>query len=206
MAEALPYVTSLSSLEKMLEKIKEASVPDRFTQDFVSTKLGMKGGTAKAIIPFIKKMGLVNSDGTPTSSYKSFRNPANEGRIIANAIKVLYKDLYEMNEYAYNLSDKDLKGLIVQHTGLVEDSQVVNKILGTFKVLKKIAVFDGKEEEEIEKPVQEVNENTLMKIPERSQTAEEGINLSYTINLNLPATTDINVYNAIFKSLREHLL
>jgi hypothetical protein len=34
----------------------------------------------------------------------------------------------------------------------------------------------------------------------------EGINLSYTINLNLPAATDIGVFNAIFKSLKEHLL
>jgi hypothetical protein len=32
------------------------------------------------------------------------------------------------------------------------------------------------------------------------------LGLSYTINLNLPATTEIEVFNAIFKSLREHLL
>ena len=34
----------------------------------------------------------------------------------------------------------------------------------------------------------------------------ERINLSYTINLNLPATTDIEVFNAIFKSLKQHLI
>lgn len=33
-----------------------------------------------------------------------------------------------------------------------------------------------------------------------------GLNPGYTINLHLPATSDIAVYNAIFKSLREHLL
>ncbi len=33
-----------------------------------------------------------------------------------------------------------------------------------------------------------------------------GLNLAYTINLNLPSTTDQAVFNAIFKSLREHLL
>ena len=32
------------------------------------------------------------------------------------------------------------------------------------------------------------------------------LRLSYTINLNLPATTEIEVFNAIFKSLRENLL
>jgi hypothetical protein len=33
-----------------------------------------------------------------------------------------------------------------------------------------------------------------------------GLSLSYTINLNLPATSDAAVFNAIFKSLKEHLL
>ncbi|MCP9487841.1 MAG: hypothetical protein MSC30_18535 [Gaiellaceae bacterium MAG52_C11] len=33
-----------------------------------------------------------------------------------------------------------------------------------------------------------------------------GINLGYTINLHLPATSDIAVFNAVFKSIREHLL
>ena len=32
------------------------------------------------------------------------------------------------------------------------------------------------------------------------------MNLSYTINLNLPATSDIAVFNAIFKSLKENVL
>jgi len=33
-----------------------------------------------------------------------------------------------------------------------------------------------------------------------------GLNLSYTINLNLPASSDIAVFNAIFKSLKDNLL
>lgn len=205
MANTLPYVTTLATLERMLTKIKEASVPERFTQDFVSTKLGMKGGTANAIIPFIKKMGLVHSDGTPTSDYKAFRNPSNEGQIIAKSMKTLYKDLYDMNEYAHELNDKDLKGLIIRFTGLKEDSQVVGKILGTYKILKKMANFDEVISEEISPQVIQ-NENPVMQIPNRNMLVEEGLNLSYTINLNLPSTTDINVYNAIFKSLKEHLL
>jgi hypothetical protein len=32
------------------------------------------------------------------------------------------------------------------------------------------------------------------------------MNLSYTINLNLPPSTDPEVFNAIFRALREHLL
>jgi hypothetical protein len=35
---------------------------------------------------------------------------------------------------------------------------------------------------------------------------EIGMNLSYTINLNLPQSSDPEVFNAIFKALKEHLL
>ena len=76
----LPYVQSTGTLEKMLDKIKTASVPERFSQDFVSTKLSMKGGSARSIIPFIKKLGLVGSDGTPTERYKEYRNSAKSGQ------------------------------------------------------------------------------------------------------------------------------
>jgi hypothetical protein len=42
--------------------------------------------------------------------------------------------------------------------------------------------------------------------PENLEGKRPGLNLSYTINLNLPATSDQAVFNAIFKSLKEYLL
>lgn len=41
---------------------------------------------------------------------------------------------------------------------------------------------------------------------QNTSPTQKGINLSYTINLNLPATKDIDVFNAIFKSLKQHIL
>lgn len=212
MAKNLPYVTSTTTLETMLDKITAASVPERFTQDFVSTKLSMKGGTARAIIPFIKKMGLVASDGSPTELYKEFRNHTKSGVVIAKALKNVYGELYEMNEYAHDLKDSDLIGLIVQATGAEKNSAVVQKTSATFKSLKKLANFEM-DIDEIE-PEQELNPEipTMQQIPittnnnQYTSDSNEGINLSYTINLNLPATSDIEVFNAIFKSLKEHLL
>jgi hypothetical protein len=212
MAKNLPYVTTVSTLETMLEKIIAASVPERFTQDFVSTKLSMKGGTARAIIPFIKKMGFVASDGTPTELYKEFRNHTKSGAAVAKALKNVYGELYEMNEYAHDLKDSDLLGLIVEATGAEKSSAVVQKTLATFKTLKKLADFEIDLEEK--EPVQEINPEIppTQNIPIQTHLHQppastgEGINLSYTINLNLPATTDIEVFNAIFKSLKDHLL
>lgn len=209
----LPYVQVTGTLESMLDKIKSASVPERFSQDFVSTKLLLKGGTARAIIPFVKKMGLVTSDGTPTERYKEFRNPNKSDYAIADAMRDLYEPLFEMNEYVYDLDTPKLKGLIVEATGAEANSAVVQKTLSTFQALRKRANFD-KEEDEPEVTRETHHTEQIPKhVPivqngygNSGSSTKEGINLSYTINLNLPATTDIEVFNAIFKSLKQHLI
>ena len=44
MASKLPYIATPSVIVKIVNKIKEAKTPDRFTYDFLETKLGCKGG------------------------------------------------------------------------------------------------------------------------------------------------------------------
>lgn len=68
----LPYVTAYGNITKALQAIQRASTPDRFTQDFLSTKLGLPGGSPKPVIPFLKRTGFLASDGTPTELYTRF--------------------------------------------------------------------------------------------------------------------------------------
>ncbi len=212
MAEKLPYSTAAGTLEKILDKIKTASSPERFTQDFVSTKLAMKGGTAKSCIPFLKKMGFVASDGSPTELYREFRNPAKSRLAVGKAFRKLYSRLYEMNEYVHDASDSDVLGLIVECTGGEHDSSVTKLTLATFNMLRKHADFDSNEDDEVEllseDEVQAEQIAHSVNIPSHNSVTAHGksINLSYTINLNLPPTKDIEVFNAIFKSLKEHIL
>jgi len=208
----LPYAQQAGTLENMLVKIQTASVPENFSQDFVSTKLSMKGGTPRSIIPFIKKMGLATSDGTPTPRYSAFRNKDKAGAAIADSMREVYATLFEMNEYVYDLDNERLKALIVEATGAEADSNPVTKTLATFNVLNKIANFDaGSITDAVEAAESQPEKNNVSQIPIQINTpsanqSSEGINLSYTINLNLPPTKDIEVFNAIFKSLKQHLL
>jgi hypothetical protein len=195
----------------MLEKIKSASVPDKFSQDFVAETLAMKGGTARATIPFIKKMGLVQTDGTPTDRYKEFRNPAKSGNAVAAAMSDMYYTLFEMNENVHKLDNSKLKGLIVEATGAEANSPAVARTVSTFNTLKSIAMFDTPMNTASKPDVAAPVITAQQIVPSRENHeqgghAVEGINLAYTINLNLPATNDIEVFNAIFKSLKQHLL
>jgi hypothetical protein len=205
MAVTLPYLVSPGSIKTGLEKIKAAATPDRVTQDFVQTKLNIKGGTGAALIPYLKKLGFVASDGTPTDIYKRFRNHATAGAAVFDAIKIGYKELEKVNEYFYELSDKDLLALIVQVTGVEAGNKVAHLTLSTFKALKPFADFEGK-------PTVASSPVPGTAAPEPSNTQSNlpatcsDLNLTYTINLNHPATSDQAVFNAIFRSLKEHLL
>jgi len=75
------------NITKALAGIANASTPERFTQDFLSTKLGLKGGSARPVIPFLKRVGFLTSDGAPTELYKRYRNETHRGSALAAAIR-----------------------------------------------------------------------------------------------------------------------
>jgi len=173
----------------------------------MTTKLQIKGGTGTALVPFLKKIGFVASDGAPTNLYKRFRNPSIGGTAVAQAIKLGYAPLEQVNEYFYELSDQDLLNLILQVTGLDHDNQVAKLTFSTLKALKGFADFKQPPSDEFSEKKDVVQLPALpLPSPTNSENNKLGLNLSYTINLNLPATSDQAVFNAIFKSLREHLL
>ncbi|MCA7923620.1 DUF5343 domain-containing protein [Burkholderia cenocepacia] len=211
MAANLPYLPSPNAIKNALEKIRSAATPDRVTKDFVSTVLQIKGGTGASIPPYLKRIGLVGSDAAPTDLYKRFRNPATGGAAIADAIRIGYRELLQANEFFHLLSDKDLLALIVQVTGAEANGQVPKLTFSTLKALKSFADFEGIRLQDDVSPLgPEPSPETLVHAAPQAVgnrvNGAVGLNLSYTINLNLPATSDQAVFNAIFRSLKEHLL
>jgi len=203
---ALPYVTAPGNIERALQGIKSAATPQRVNLDFVKTILKIPGGSGNQMSSYLRKIGFTNQDGTPSDIYKKFRNPATSGRAAAEALRIGYGPLYVRNEYMHKLSDENLRGLIIEETGQEKDSNVVTLILTCVKAIRKFA--DWSEEagiENEERPPAQIVQVERGSAPTR-RAGGIGLNLSYTINLNLPATTDVAVFNAIFKSLKENLL
>lgn len=201
------FMNATGLAKKILEKIKVAATPERFTQDYLATELGFGGGSARAFIPLAKKLTLIGSDGTPTDLYKQFRNTSDSisKAAMAKAIKIAYSDVYTRNEFAHSLSRNDLEGLIVEMTGLEKGNSTVTAIVGTFEALKGFADFKAKADDEKLKVPPRIDG---ISPPQENHSNGNGfaLGLSYTINLVLPKTDDVAVFNAIFSSLREHLL
>lgn len=209
---ALPaYVNSSGLITKIFDKIIEAGVPDRYTIDFQDTVLGYGSGSARPFIPFLKRLGFLTNDGKPTDLYKKFRNNDSRGAAMAEAMRNGYSDIFMKNEFAWKLTDEKLRNLIVELTGRPAGDGTISAIVASFKACKAFADFESSDRED--EPVSpdtpdrsHLRGKSLVPYEDKPRISEKKINLSYTINLNLPETTDVEVFNAIFSSLRNHLL
>jgi hypothetical protein len=205
-----PYTSSTGLFKQLFQKIKEATPPPRFSQDFLLTNLNFKkSGATLSFIPILKRLGFLGTDSVPTEIYKKFRNPDAKvsGTAMAQALKIGYSELYSRNEYWFKKEKNDFKNFLIEVLEADPKDGKLNFLIATIEVLKSLADFDSstnsvtppkKKEDEQHEEKNKKNENI--------ENIVEGINLSYTINLNLPETSDITVFNAIFKSLKENLL
>lgn len=212
----LPYVVSPGNVPRALDAIIAAATPEKVSQNFVKTILKIPGGSGDQMTTFLKKVEFADTSGSPTRIYKKFRNPAERGWAAAECLRRGYSTLYRKNEFLHELPDKDLRGLILEETGLSSDSKGPDYILSCFKSIKKYADFSVVSEGVGEDLILEVPSNAAVDLPERQPSSDAyavrpsatsvGLSVGYNINLNLPATSDPAVFNAIFKSLKEHLL
>lgn len=205
------YLNNVGSLTKFLDEIRTAGVPERVTFEFLKT-LGFKSSNDRPIIGVLKAIGFLDANGTPTDAYRSFRDPNGGPRVLARALRSAYSDLYLANTKAHELPLDKLKGIIATKTS--KGDVVVKLIASTFKTLAKSADFSETASESEEKPAKATDQakstdDVGHKPPPHRQLlgqAASAAGFHYNIQIHLPTTTDITVYNAIFKSLKEHLL
>jgi Family of unknown function (DUF5343) len=207
-----PYVTGYGSIDELFRQIRQAAVPPKFTQDYMTSVLGMKSSSHRALIPLLKKLGFIDQSNVPTEAYRLFRDREKSQTVMAQQLKLTYSDIYQTHEYAHELTREELLAKLRTLTGAAEDDRNIAAVAATFLELKKLADFSG---EELDNSVQtqlqeqskqsEAEKHSEVKMPSH-KTRQANFGISYTINLNLPATNDIEVFNAIFKALKENIL
>ncbi len=203
----LPYVASPGTIKRALDKIRDASTPTAVNQDFVKATLGIKGGQGNQITSYLRKIGFASSSGEPTEIYKKFRNPATTSWAALEALRLGYGPLKAHNENFHAIGDEKLRGLITEVTGAGSDSRVPDLVFSCIKQLKGYIKESSTHAAETSDPQNKLAPKSATQngdAPRHSRAV--GLNLGYTINLNLPATADAAVFHAIFTALREELL
>jgi hypothetical protein len=98
-------------------------------------------------------------------------------------------------------------GAVARVTG--KDEESIKRYYATFKTLASLAKFDPKPSRalvDFDKAGNgEASELTRQQTKDDHEALRRRSEYHYNIQIHLPATTDVTVYNAIFKSLKEHL-
>ncbi len=200
------YMTSVKNLPSIFNKIIEGTAPEKFTVAHLKS-IGFKSSNDLGVIPLLKDLGFLSSDGSPTQRYHAYRDRSNSKIILGEAIHEAYGDLFHINEKPTESDRTALEGKFKSVHNTTD--RVSKEQAKTFYSLLELADIDSnhkakvtpKKIEEKAEPQVTPSENRAEKVPQYGFGG-----LRYNIEIHLPATKDPEVYNAIFKSLKEHLL
>jgi Family of unknown function (DUF5343) len=197
-----PYTQATGKLADALKNLISAERPQKFNASFLDSVLKITGGSAAPIPPILKKCGMLGSDNSPTDLYSKFKSDSTRPDAALVALRTGFSEIFKRNEYAHKLPDERITDTIVEITGLNKTDPIARAIFGTFNAFNEYAkVASEKVNSEInfegQKAEKKSNENL---------SSLDGLNLVNTINVVLPETTNVEVYNAIFKSIRENLI
>jgi Family of unknown function (DUF5343) len=204
------YTVKAGAIPSYFDAIVEAQPPDRFSIKFLEN-LGFTSTNDRLFIGILKDLGFLNADGVPQQRYYDFMDRTRARSVLADAIREGFGDLFAVNTKANELSAEEVKNkLRTLYAGKKTDG-VIDRIAKTFSVLCEYADFSKPAAET--KPTEEgktkKGKEHLEKEAERGVRTIGGTisldSLQYHINIVLPETRDQGVYDAIFRSLREHL-
>lgn len=206
---ALPttYTQAFALLADFFKRIRDAQAPPKFTNQLLKD-MGFESTNHRAFIPLLKSLGFLTADGTPTQRYHDYRNHSVSKKVMGKAIREAYSDIFLIKANPTTADKQLIEG---KFKSFHNASDVVAALMGkTFYALLDLADLSGSDETTAnannEKPIKEkpsVDDDIEKQFKGKGHGS---IGLHYNIQIHLPATKDIEVYNAIFKSLKDHLI
>ncbi len=209
---ALPtsYLTTGKNLQGILNAIRSAQAPDKFTLSFLES-LEFKSSSDRLIIGVLKSLGFIDDAGRPTERYFSYLDQTQSDKVLAEGIRSAYEDIFRVNVNAYQLSKQEvINKFKTLSQGKLSES-VLDKMAMTFLALVKYADFSSPPTSGQEQKKDELGKGEQDNVHKDEQADHHGKGvklggLVYNIQIVLPESRDPSVYDALFQSLRRHLL
>lgn len=205
MALTNAYVLPTNRVVDILSKIRDGQAPERFTNQLLKD-WGYTSTNDRAFIPLLKALGFLSAEGKPTQRYHDYRDHTRSKIVLGLAMREAYADIFLIKEHPTASDKTAIEGKFKSFHNVSD--HVASLMTKTFMALLSQADLASKK---VSAPHTEVDEPRA----EKQQPVNAGSvglpiqkspSLHYNIQIHLPATKDLEVYNAIFKSLKEHLL
>jgi uncharacterized protein DUF5343 len=202
------YLQSAKNVPQVFEQMIKGTAPQVFNSEYLSS-VGFASSNDRAFPPLLKALGFLDDSGRPTPRYHSYRAGGDEAKaVLGEALLEAYEELFHVNANPTERDRPAIEGKFKSThnaTDRVAEQQAI-----TFFALLKIADIEAARKRKGTLPPQLKKEVTPIDDDDRGRQRgpdkRPQLDLRYQIEVHLPATKDIDVYHAIFKSLRENLL
>lgn len=203
MALTNAYVQVYGQLPEVFQRVADGQAPEKFTTQHLKD-LGFSSSNFRAVIPMLKALGFLSADGSPTQRYHEYRNSAQSRKVMAEALREAYGDLFTIKTKPAEGDRALIEG---KFKSVHNASPNTAKLMAsTFYALLELADLSITGEVKKEKSAEVSPPTPVRPAPEVSPPMYHRPTLHYNIQIHLPATKDVEVFNAIFKALKEHLL
>ena len=208
MSLTIAYLNTVKNFESIMNAVLTARAPERFTGKFLED-LGFKSSNDRLIINVFKSLGLLDENGQPTQRYYDFLDQTQSKTIIAIGIQEAYEDLFNLRVDAQNMTNEEIKNKLKTLTQGQKGDKVIECMAKTFRVLcdyadwsKPTAIEKNENDSYNEKDENKIGQQVCLS----SNKSNTSMDLHYNIQIHLPETTNMAVYDAIFQSLKKHLM
>ena len=205
------YLTSTKNFDAIMNSILSARAPERFTNKFLED-LGFKSSNDRLITGVLKGLGFLNETGEPTQRYYTFLDQTQSKKILSIGIQEAYEDLFNLRRDAQNMTQDEVKNKLKTLTQGQKGDKVIDAMARTFKTLCEYADWSEpenstkkKDAEVAYEDVPIVNSVSSSNVVVPVETSKNTLGLCYNIQIHLPETTNMAVYDAIFQSIKKHL-
>lgn len=196
------WVGAANRIPAVFDKIRDGQAPSGVTIQLLRD-WGFTSSGDRAFIPLLKSLGFLSETGQPTQRYHDYRNHSQSKRVMADALREAYGDLFLIKAKPTKSDQAAITGKFKSFHNTSND--VAQRMAKTFFALLDLADLDADSSPAMSEPPTDFAEPDST-LAASSPTARTVAGLHYNIQIHLPATKDVEVYNAIFKSLREHLI
>ena len=204
---ALPtsYLTTVRNLDGILNAIQSAQAPEKFTNAFLES-LEFKSSSDRLVIGVLKALGFIDDSGRPKDRYFRFLDQTQSAKVLAEGIRDAYQDLFKINTKANELSKQDVMNKFKTLSQGQLSEAVLDKMALTFTALVKLGDFTSPAATTSQQGSVELDKSESAKTETAAHAAVKLGGLVYNIQIVLPESRDPAVYDALFQSLKRHIL
>jgi hypothetical protein len=201
----LPYMPSVVNVAAILDKIRSAGTPPKFTYDFLKASLGFGSSNDRAMIKILRNLGFISADSTPTQRYNDYKG-AQAGRALALGLRDGWAELFLADQKVFERTVSQVQAIVKSATGAGD--AVAMKTASTFKALSDKADWSvGAPPSDIPPGDAPVDQQRQRDEGTHDDFQAGGLlRLHHDIHLHLPPTSEVSVYRAIFQALKAELM